>query len=258
MIKKIVGLLLALALTAGACESADSSTDTSDTGAAATQTDESNEAPNDDSGNDKTADDDDTETFSGDDNSEFCKVAREFDENDPFENSAIPDEEFFNAAEALWNDVLDIAPSDIKGDFETTLSSLQDFKGIMEKYDYEFFDEDLIVELDALDSTASDAAGARISAYLEDVCGIVGGLDAGDDDTGFELPDGLDAESLENIDPAAVEGIFDALGVDAETAACLNEEFGDDFDLENPDLSILTEPVCGTTLMEIITNIGQG
>jgi len=236
MLKRILGPILALALMAGACGSADTATDTatdgSDTGAAATQTDDSNDAsPSDD------------ETFSGDGSREFCEVARDFSENNPFENAGIPDEEFFNTAEALWSDVLDIAPSEIKDDFETTLSSFQEFEGIMEKYDYDFFDEALRAELGALDSSASNAAGARISAYLEDVCGVVGGFEP-DDGGGVPVPEGLDP------------GGFGALGIDAETAECLSEQLGDQFDLESPDMSILTEPVCGTTLMEIITNMG--
>jgi len=207
--------------------------------------------------------------FSGEDSDDFCATAREFDENDPFDNVGLTmGPEFFEEAEELYGEVIEIAPDEIRPDFEASLDGIREFGAILEKYDYNFFDENLAAEMDALDTTTLDASGERIAVYLEEVCGIDNALEV-------DTPGALDDLLREGIDPADLEGldlddldldsnaaqsIFDSFGIDEELATCLSEEFGDDFDLESAgaDQSFMTQEVCGTTILEIITGIGQG
>ena len=272
---RALGVLLMLALVAAACGDDDSSTET--TAATSDDSDDgdngSDDSGSDDSGSDEPMDDSDSdepmddegdedESFSGDDNSDFCQTAREFDENNPLDDSSpLEGEAFFDAAEDAFGQVIPIAPNDIKGDFEISLDGIREMRAIVEKYDYNFFDEGLATEFDALDTSAMDAAGDRIGQYLEDVCGIEQAF-APDDDpaTSGIVPPGIDPDALDDIDPDVAQAIFDSFGIDEETAACLTEEFGGDFDIESAmaDPSFLTQPVCGTTLLEIMSGVGQG
>lgn len=211
------------------------------------------------------------EDFSGDDSNEFCEKAREFDENEPFENVSLTiGPEFFEEAEELYGEVISIAPAEIRDDFESSLDGIRQMGTILEKYDYNFFDEALGAEMDALDTVALDASGQRIDTYLKEVCGIDNVLE---DDTPDVLdgllPEGIDPADL-GIDPADLEGleinpdaaqaIFDQFGLDEELVACLEQELGSGLDLDSAatDPSFMTQEVCGTTILEIISGIGQG
>lgn len=212
------------------------------------------------------------EDFSGDDSADFCATAREFDENDPFDDVGLSmSPAFFEEAEELYSEVISIAPDEIRSDFETSLDGIRQMGALLEKYEYNFFDEELGAEMDALDTDALDASSDRIGAYLEEVCGIENALDVESPDALDGLiPEGLDPADLEGLDPADLEdieldpdiaqNIFEALGIDAELAACLEQEFGSDFDLDaaGADPSFMTQEVCGTTILEIISGIGQG
>ena len=261
MLLRLLAPFLLLALIAAGCGS-DDSTETADTAAATTEA-------SDDSGADENTTEAPTteaptttevENFSGDDNSEFCRKAREFDENDPLESSSLlAGESFFDDAEAAFGEVIPIAPDDIKGDFETSLEGLRQMGEILATYDYDFFDDGLNAEMEALDTTEMDAAGERIAAYLEDVCGIENALEADPDDVGGIL-DGIDPTDLEDldIDSDAAQALLEQFGIDEELAACLNEELGAEFDFESPDPSFLTQEVCGTTILEIVSGFGAG
>ncbi len=255
IVKYVVGLLMSLALIAGACEGDDTSVGDSTSSAESATESDSSEAgtPPEDAAPevDPPAD----EEFSGDGNGEFCLRARGFRENGPIVTSSPLDgPEFFDEVEQEWAEVLEIAPSEIKGEFETTLAGFRDMRALMEEFDYNVFDEGFAAGFGAMDTSEFDAAGVRIGAYLEEVCGIAQNSDQ--PGPGMIFPEGIDPEALENISPETVQGLFDQLGIDQETAECLAEEFGTDFDMENPDISLLTQEVCGTTLMEIITNLG--
>jgi len=209
------------------------------------------------------------EDFSGEDSDDFCATAREFDENDPFDNVGLTmGPEFFEEAEELYGEVIEIAPDEIRPDFEASLDGIRELGAILEKYDYNLFDENLGAEMDALDTTTLDASGERIGVYLEEVCGIDNALEVDTpgalDDL---LPEGIDPADLEGLDlddleldSNAAQSIFDSFGIDEELATCLSEEFGDDFDLDSAgaDPSFMTQEVCGTTILEIISGIGQG
>jgi len=259
MIIRLWALAIVTALAAAACGS--DGTDTAETTSTAPVT--SDESSTADLPSTSKVDED----FSGDDSDDFCATAREFDENDPFDNVGLTmGPEFFEQAEELYGEVLSIAPDEIRPDFEASLDGIRQLGAILEKYNYNFFDEDLGAEMDALDTTTLDASGERISAYLEEVCGIDDALEV--DTPGVLdglLPEGIDPADLEGLadielDSDAAQSIFDSLGIDEELATCLSEEFGDDFNLDSAgaDPAFMTQEVCGTTILEIISGIGQG
>ena len=166
--------------------------------------------------------------------------------------------------------MISIAPAEIRDDFESSLDGVRQMGTIFEKYDYNFFDEALGGEMEALDTVALDASGERIDTYLKEVCGIDNMLeDETPDVLDGLLPEGIDPADL-GIDPADLEGleinpdaaqaIFDQFGLDEELVACLEQELGSGLDLDSAatDPSFMTQEVCGTTILEIISGIGQG
>lgn len=263
MIKRFWAVLIVMTFAAAAC--GDGGTETVDPTTSAPVSDESDttESPT-------TSESD--EGFSGDDSGDFCETAREFDENDPFDNlGPLMGPEFFQEAEELYGEVISIAPDEIRPDFEASLRGIREMGAILEKYDYNFLDENLGAEMEALDTTTLDASGDRIDTYLEEVCGIENALEV--ETPGVLdglLPDGIDPETLEGldledlegieIDPETAQSIFDEFGIDEELAACLEQELGSDFDFDSAgaDPSFMTQEICGTTILEIISGIGQG
>jgi hypothetical protein len=271
MMTRLWALLIVMAVTATACGS--DGTDAVDTSTGDTTAGVSEDSDQPSSTDAPSTTEVDTD-FSGDDSGDFCAKAREFDENDPFDDIGLSmSPAFFEEAEELYGEVISIAPDEIRGDFETSLDGIRQMGSLLEKYEYNFFNEELGVEMDALDTAALDASGERIGTYLEEVCGIENALDVetpDDFDLDGLLPDGIDPADLEGIDPADLEGfeldpnaaqsIFESFGIDQELATCLEEEFGDDFDFDaaGADPSFMTQEVCGTTLFEILSGIGQG
>ena len=256
MIRRLWALAIVMTLAATACGS--DSTDTAETTSTAAVLSEESSTTDSPSTTEVNAD------FSGDDSGDFCATAREFDENDPFDNVGLTmGPEFFEQAEELYGEVIPIAPDEIRPDFEALLDGIRELGGLFDKYDYNFFDANLGAEMDALDTTTLDASGERISVYLEEVCGIDPAIDV-DTPGGLDglLPEGIDPADLEglDLDSDAAQSIFDSLGIDEELATCLSEEFGEDFDLDSAgaDPSFMTQEVCGTTILEIISGIGQG
>ncbi|MFT7474679.1 MAG: hypothetical protein ACI81L_001607 [Verrucomicrobiales bacterium] len=259
MIKRLFALVIVTALAASACGS--DATETADATSETTsgEMDVSEESSTTNSPSTTEVDQD----FSGDDSGDFCKMVREFEENDLFDNfgpSIGP--EFFEEVEALYGEVISIAPTEIRPDFEASLEGIREMGALFAKYEYNFLDENLGAEMDVLSTSTLDAPGERIEAYLEEVCGIEdepevdtpGALDG-------LLPEGLDPADLEGleIDPDLAQSIFDGLGIDQELAVCLEEELGSEFDIDSAgaDPSFLTKEICGTTILEIISGIGQ-
>ena len=261
MITRLWALAIVMALAATACGSGGTDTaETTSTTPVLGDDSSTTDSPTTDSPSTTEIDQD----FSGDDSGDFCATAREFDENDPFDNVGLTmGPGFFERAEELYGEVIAIAPDEIRPDFEASLDGIREMGAILDEYDYNFFDENLGAEMDALDTTALDASGERISVYLEEVCGIDSALDV---DTPGALdglfPEGIDPADLEglDLDSNAAQSIFESFGIDEELATCLSEEFGEDFDLDSAgaDPSFMTQEVCGTTILEIISGIGQG
>lgn len=195
----------------------------------------------------------------------FCDLAIELEANDPFGDDVGFDSfnaDFFDRIDDVFGRISSAAPSAIKADTETMRSGFRDFADLLDEYDYNLFDPELGTAIEGLDTVELDAASERVNTYVEDECGI--DLDGGGgDDSSSGLTDDSAVQDLADDfsqlgdDPAAVAGFIEAFGIDEELAACLSEELGN-IDLENPDASILSKEVCGTTLLELITSLNLG
>ena len=269
---------LALMLVATACGGSDSDV-SSDAGADTSSTDDSGSsgAASDDDGDsgaasdgdssdggdddtddtaDEPAEDDEPEPdddFSGSDGDDFCGLAEEFDENDPFEGlTPLDGPAFADAADETWGRVMSVVPDEIRSDVEVIRDNFFALREIGEKYDWNFFSEEASTELEALDTPEMDEATARFDAYLEDVCGITSFV------TEEEATSEIDIDPTE-LTPEQIEtsaGIIAQISdLDIETAECLVEELGD-FSDGAVDFDNLNEPVCGTTLNEVLFGAG--
>lgn len=198
------------------------------------------------------ADEEPDPDFSGSGSGDFCATAREYEENDPLEDLSFFDgQAFFDAADELWNGILPDVPDEIRPDVEVIIDNFRQMRELGEKYDYDFFDEELSAEMEAIDQTGMEEATARFDAYLEDVCGITSVDTSGD---------GIGGDDIE-IDPdqlgTSAEIVAQIFNLDLETAECLVDELGDLNDPSAIDFSRLDEPICGTTLNEVLAGMGQ-
>jgi flagellin-like hook-associated protein FlgL len=133
--------------------------------------------------------DDDTSTtveFSGDDSGQLCDLMEDLSErSDEIGNLSemTEPEEFesaFNEVDDVLDQAIDRAPDEIRDDFETISEAYDEFRAVLEDYDFDV--SALIADaaanpqnmerLDVLRSPEVDAASARIDQYSEDVCGI--------------------------------------------------------------------------------------
>jgi hypothetical protein len=248
-------IIVLLAAACGSSDSdvaADSSSTTvgsanDDDGAGADPTDSSDSSGD----NDGDAAGDDDPDFSGSGSGDFCDTAREFEESDPLEGLSITDgEEFFDAADELWEGVLPQVPDEIRADVETIISGFDEMREIGEEYDFQFFNAAASEAFDAIDSAPMDAASERFEAYLEDVCGIDSFVSG--PDTGADIDVDIGDLSGDQITSSAAF-IADIFGIDMETAECLVTELGDIGSPGGIDPAQLDTPVCGTTLNEVLS-----
>ncbi len=194
---------------------------------------------------------------------DFCDLATELENSDPFGDDVGFDsfnKDFFDRIDDVFSRVSSAAPSAIKADTETMRDGFREFADLLDEYDYNLFDPDLGTAMENLDTAELDAASERVNTYVEDECGI--DLSDGDDSTSGLTDDPAVQDLAEDFsqlgdDPAAIAGFIDAFGIDEELAECLSEELGN-IDLDNPDASILSKEVCGTTLFELITSLNLG
>jgi len=169
---------------AAEADGGDDTTDdaTDDTGDEATD-DTTADDSGDDSGDDSSDDSEDDEDFSGSGSGEFCALAREYDEADPFED---PDFDFTDSGQVrdVFNELDDAigqlarsAPGEIEDDAEIVADGTSKLIELFEKYDYDFVaigsDAAAQAEFDELVADPQyEAASERLSTYLEEVCGI--------------------------------------------------------------------------------------
>ena len=112
--------------------------------------------------------------FSGADSEEFCARARSFEDADPAVIEAEWDE-----FETLIGDIVEAAPAEIAPDFETVAATFGLLRTAYERagwdllavYDVVEADPELLAAFEGTDPEV-EAAGARIDAYLDQVCGI--------------------------------------------------------------------------------------
>ncbi len=193
---------------------------------------------------------------------DFCRVARELDENDPFEDAELDpfSPEFFEAAGDIYDSLVAIAPDAIRDDIEAVRDELSDISEQLEAIDYDFTDPAFGEVMQSLDSGGIDQAAVRIEAYLSEACGIEAA--AGED---FDAPEldaddipalGLDEDALAalgSIGPEEAALLLGQLGLDPDLQACLFEKLPELTASQDP--AILTQEICGTTLLEIVSGL---
>jgi hypothetical protein len=161
-------LLVLLSLVAGACGGGDGGDDNGDSaGSAAGGT---REAGSDD------ADDADTD-FSGEGSGDFCDKIQVLNDDESLEMSGEETEEESRrkAQESLdaLDDLADDAPPEIEDDVDLLVEGLRPLlEAIAEGKDFTQMSEEEQAEFEALDSEEYEAAGNRVNAYVEGVCGI--------------------------------------------------------------------------------------
>ena len=208
---------------------------------------------------DEPSEDSSTETstagFASDD--DFCRVARDLDENDPFEDADLDpfSPEFFDAARELYDGLLAIAPDEISGDVELVRDELLTIGEQLAAIDYDFTDPAFGEVMETLDSGSVDASAMRIEAYLRDVCGI--DVDAVDEVDAEDMPAlGLDEDALaglSEIGPEEAAMLLGSLNLDPELQSCLLEQLPELTASQDP--AILTQEICGTTLLDVVSGL---
>lgn len=199
-------------------------------------------------------------TFDGGGSGDFCTAARRLEQSDPFGDTAIDSfgPEFFAQAVSLFEGVQAIAPSEIQGDIGVMVAQFRQLDTLAAEYDYNFFDPQLGEALSALDTTATDAASDRLDAYLMQVCAIDTGATDGSSTApgaGTEAVPGFDDLDLSAEQIRQINEVFLAqFDVSPDLAECLSSELGD-LTAATTDPSILNEPVCGTTLFDVISGL---
>jgi len=191
------------------------------------------------------------------DASDFCRATSGITD---FADITSFDGSMFANLDAMFARALDAAPSELRDDVRVTRDAFNQFATILEKYDFNFFDAELQDELAGIASAEVDQASERVRDYLNNVCGFDSGSTVGDPGaTSATPPDRATVGDLAELgdNPQALQGLMAVFGIDEELAACLIEELGD-FDTASPDIAVLSQEVCGTTLLEIMSNLRSG
>ena len=109
--------------------------------------------------------------------------------------------------------------------------------------------------METLDGGTVEDAGIRIEAYLRDACGIdVAAVDEVEID---DIPAlGLDDDALaglSEIGPEEAALLLGQLNLDPELQSCLFEKLPELTASQDP--AILTQEICGTTLLDILSGL---
>lgn len=251
--KKLLVLLMALALFAGACGDDDDGSSPFQAAQDAADDDGSNDdGSGDDGSNDDGSNDDgsgDDGPMSGDADSEWCRLARDVEaesilgagNDDVFTSGPDAIEEALQTTLDFADDAEDLAPDEIADDVETIFDGLRRFDEVLAEADYNFLQVDT-ADLEVLNDPAFSEAGERIQRYNRDVCGIESDIDLGGDD-GTATDDSGDGTTEDTLPDGSIGDIVaqtlrDSLGLSEEQAQCLVDNLDlDSFDPENPDIS---------------------
>jgi len=261
--RRLLILLCSVTLLAAACGDDDAAGD-DDVAADDTAAGDDDAADGDaaDGDADATADDDADDAADGDDDgddlptgdgvgSDFCSTYNDSTEEfvNPFLLSPDEVEDWYRTTLSEIDGVRGSAPGEIRDDVDTVFASFVDLVDALEDVDWNFAAVDQTDPV--FDNPEADAASSRIDAFCDD---------GSDDD---ELPDdlpGLDVEDLEdlqdqfeNADPEEIGlQFYELLGHDEETARCLLDELGADFDFDDAGGDIMTQEFCGLTIFQIL------
>jgi hypothetical protein len=187
-VRRLAALLIPAALVLAACGGDDTSAPTTNTVA-----DADSDAPAD------TADPAPAQPGEGS-SSEYCRLFRTFEEEDPFENlddDAGSFRDGFTQAQRVLEDIQAIAPAEIRGDFATIAEGFKQLNEALAAVDYNFFalDESALA---GFEDDSFEEASERIDEYNERVCGIPRD-DFGDDPGDVDLGEGFDDDSMKAL-----------------------------------------------------------
>lgn len=211
--------------------------------------------------------DDDGGTFAGGggggegDLEAFCDFAQQQEDLDQAVNGGevniFEPDEFRGAFDELFElteQAADIAPEEIRADFELVRDGLSDVRSQLEDVDY---DITAINEEDFADTEEQNAASDRIEAFIEEECGIV--------DSDVELSDDQLQEQLEESGAGGglIAQAFVEAGLTEDQANCLAERvtfdellaFGETADGTPPAEFFEDLDACGVSL-EQLTELG--
>jgi hypothetical protein len=225
----MVMMVAVLALAGGACGG-------DDDGEAVVRTDES-------SGDDSAADDDPSGAW--------CELARDLEDNTPFDDIDITDplavESAYEEVLSIMDDAADSAPDEIKADFAIVVANATRAVEALKAVNFDFN----VVDQSIFDDPEADAAGKRLDLYGQRVCGFESDtgdvIEAtvpdinGDDDTG--TTDLNDDNGSFDEDTARAEIIpqLIAVGLTEVQATCIVDNVADLEDFAQTGASDQTE-----------------
>ena len=199
-------------------------------------------------------------------NDDFCALARQYEAQDPMLGVSVLDgATFFARVDQVWAGLAGAASGTaIAGDIAELRGQLQVMAALMAQHNYNFADPALAEAMTAFDSSGLDEASARVENYVITICRVSLGSAFNTGTGGSSGDTGFDADALETFDDlteaeadALGAQVYAAMGISVEMAECLNRELGN-IDAAQADAALLTKPVCGSTLLEVISAIGQG
>lgn len=208
-VKRLVALLVPAVLVLAACGGDDDAATTTAPTPLATDAGEADGASDADEGADEAGS-----------SSDYCRLFREFEEEDPFDTFDDDSDfggfrEAFGQAQVLLDRIQAIAPAEIRDDFATIAEGFGQLADALEDVDYNLFELDESV-FEGFDERFEEA-GDRIDEYNERVCGI--SSDDFDDEPAISVDP--DAAFDENSVRDLVAQQLAAIGLSSEQAACV-------------------------------------
>ncbi len=213
------------------------------------------------------ADDGDANQSSGNSSAsnDFCALAAEREaQESSFDDINIFDPEevraAFDANLSLLAEAVQAAPEEIRDDLVTVGADLDRIYEVLDSIDFDFsqMTGDLDAELEEMPE--SEAAGERIDAYVENVCGIDPDANEDGGPTDEEIREqAREAGAEEDLIKSALEEV----GLTGDQATCLSQKLDFDdlaaFGSDDPPLELLdvfTE--CGVSIQELAALGGSG
>jgi hypothetical protein len=148
-----------------------------------------------DTASDEASGGDDTD-FEGDEDSDFCELAKKYEEEFEDSGQAEDSEDFeadFKELSAAIDKLADEAPGEIESDVETIADAFNEYNDLLKKYDYDFskIPQEESEKIN-LDNPEVEQASNRVESYFEKVCKMDSD---GDGDTDGEIDDDEDGSS---------------------------------------------------------------
>ncbi|MGB5760555.1 MAG: hypothetical protein WBM50_26810 [Acidimicrobiales bacterium] len=175
----------------------------------------------------------------GESSAAFCSEAGRFIDDPSVTDVGNVGPQFFADIDRRLARLVETAPAGVVADVEALRAGFVDSDRIFAEFDYETDDAGLAEALGRVDNQSMLTATENIRRFLGQECGTEGGG---------------------AVDSAQVDDIVEAFGVDRSLAECINVELGDVANIDSSELTpeLLSRPVCGTSLLAILSAGGGG